>query len=150
MTVQPVPDGYQAVIPYLLVEGATELIPFLEQAFGAREMGRIPRPDGRMAHAELRIEDSVVMLGEPMGEFPSTPGMIFLYVADCDAVYARALEAGGTSVMEVTHMHHAGERYGGVQDPCGNVWWIGTHVEDLSWEEQARRAAGLAEQNPDA
>ena len=145
MTTRPVPRGYTAVTPYLLVDGAARLLDFLAEAFGARESYRLQRPDGSLMHAEIRIGDAAVMLGEPMGEFGPMPGSIFLYVADCDAVYQRAVAAGGVSVMEVTHMEHAGERYGGVKDPSGNLWWIATHVEDVSPQEQMRRIEAMAE-----
>ncbi len=145
METKPIPDGYGAVTPYLIVEGVAELVSFLERAFGAKASGLLDRPDGSVMHAEVRIGDSAVMMGEPMGEFGPMPASLFLYVEDCDATYARALEAGGVSVMEVTTMHHAGERYGGVLDPSGNIWWIATHVEDVSWEEQARRIEAGAE-----
>ncbi|MEM7349806.1 MAG: VOC family protein [Acidobacteriota bacterium] len=145
MTTQPIPDGYTAITPYLLVEGAAKLLDFLAEAFGAEESFRLDRPDGSLMHAEIRIDDAAVMVGEPMGEFGPMPGSIYLYVKDCDAVYERALAAGGVSVMPVTHMAHAGERYGGVKDPSGNLWWIATHVEDVSHEEEKRRIAAMAD-----
>ncbi len=139
MIVKAIPDGYGAVTPYLLVEGVEELLAFLGRAFGAEEEYRLKRPDGTIMHAEARIAGSPVMMGEPMGEFGPMPASIFLYVEDCDAIYARAIESGGVSVMAPTTMEHAGERYGGVRDPSGNLWWIATHLEDVSAEEQARR-----------
>ncbi len=89
-------------------------------------------------HAEVRIGDSMLMMGEASSDFGPMPTSIYLYVTDCDAVYIRAMQAGGTSVFEVMDLP-SGERYGGVKDPCGNIWWIATHVEDLSPEEQAKR-----------
>ncbi len=146
MTVKPVPDHYHTVTPYLLVEGVDQLISFLEDAFHATIHGKLDRPDGTVMHAELEVGDSMVMMGEPMGEFGPMPASIFLYVEDCDAVYDRALSAGGTSVMEVTTMQHAGVRYGGVEDPSGNIWWIGTQREEVSWEEQQYRIDAVADQ----
>ncbi len=146
MSITPIPDGYHAVTPYLLVDRVGELIDFLTQAFDAEPKLRLDRPDGSIMHAEVRIGDSVVMMGEPMAEFGAMPSSIYLYVGDCDAVYQRALQAGATSVMEPTDMYHAGERYGGVQDRSGNIWWVATHVEDVSAEEQARRIERLAKQ----
>jgi uncharacterized glyoxalase superfamily protein PhnB len=102
-------------------------------------MMRLDRQDGSVMHIEVRIGDSVVMMGEPMEAFGAMTASIYLYVEDCDAVYQRALEAGGTSIMEPMDMPHAGERYGGVRDPSGNLWWIATHKEDVLPEEQARR-----------
>lgn len=120
-----------------------ELVRFVTRAFGASETHRLDRPDGSIMHVEVRIGDSVVMMGEPMGDFGPMPTSLYLYVEDCDSVYERAIGANGISVMEPTNMYHAGERYGGVRDPSGNIWWIATHVEDVSPEEQARRAAQL-------
>lgn len=143
MPVKPIPDGYHTVTPYLLVEGVAKLATFLKEAFGAKQTLRLDRPDGSIMHVEVRIGDSTVMMGEPVAEFGPMPASIYLYVEDCDAVYRRALEVGGTSVMEPTDMKHAGERYGGVKDPSGNLWWIATHVEDVSPREQARRVQAL-------
>jgi uncharacterized glyoxalase superfamily protein PhnB len=150
MSVKPIPDGYQTVIPYLLVEGAAELTTFLTNAFGAKVRQRLDRPDGSVMHVELQIGDSVVMIGEPMAEFGPMPGSIYLYVEDCDAFYQRALQAGAVSVMPPTDMPHAGERYGGVKDGSGNLWWIATHIEDVSPEEQARRVQTLTMQQIEA
>lgn len=147
MTSRPGSDR-QTLVPYLLVERASDLIEYCTRAFDAQLCGRLTRPDGSLMHAELRIGDSLLMVGDPMGEFDPAPGWIFITVDDCDAVYARALEAGGTVEMEMTHMQHAGEKYGGVRDPFGNVWWIATNLEDVSWDEQQRRIDALAEPQP--
>jgi PhnB protein len=138
MTVKPIRDGFHTVTPYFFAEGAARLIPFLSEAFDAEVLSREDRPDGAIMHAEVRIGDSMLMLGEASGEFGPMQTSIYLYVTDCDTVYRRALDAGGSSVFEIMTLP-SGERYGGVKDPCGNVWWIATHVEDLSPEEQARR-----------
>jgi PhnB protein len=98
--VKPIPDGYHTVTPYLIVEGVAELIDFLKQAFDAVEKERLPGPDGKVGHAEVRIGDSVVMMGEAGGEWKPVPGAMYLYVNDTDATYKRALEAGATSLME--------------------------------------------------
>jgi uncharacterized glyoxalase superfamily protein PhnB len=150
MSVKPIPDGYQTVIPYLLVEGAAELTTFLTTAFGAKVRQRLDRPDGSIMHVELQIGDSVVMIGEPMVEFGPMPSSIYLYVEDCDAFYQRALQAGATSVMPPTDMTHAGERYGGVKDSSGNLWWVATHIEDVSPEEQVRRVEALTMEQVEA
>ena len=139
MVVEPIPAGYRTVTPYLIVEGAEDLLTFVKQAFAAEETVRMPRPDGTIAHAEVRIGDSVVMLGEASEQWPPMPGSIHLYVGDCDATYRRALEAGATSVQEPADQFY-GDRSGGVRDPVGNVWWIATHVEDVPEEEMAKRA----------
>ncbi|MGH8937106.1 MAG: VOC family protein [Acidimicrobiia bacterium] len=139
MAVKPIPDGYHSVTPYLIVEGADKLLDFLKRAFSAEETVRMPRPDGSVAHAEVRIGDSIVMLGDAGEQWSPMPGMINLYVEDCDATYLRALEAGATSLQEPEDQFY-GDRTAGVRDPVGNHWWIATHVEDLSEEEIAERA----------
>jgi uncharacterized glyoxalase superfamily protein PhnB len=138
MTVKPIRDGFHTVTPYLLVQGVARLITFLTEAFTAEVLSRETRPDGTIMHAEVRVGDSMVMMGEASDEFGRMPTSIYLYVTDCDAVYRRALEVGGSSVFEIMNLP-SGERYGGVKDPCGNIWWIATHVEDVPPEEQARR-----------
>lgn len=143
MAVKPIPDDYHAITPYLVVPGVARLIDFLTQAFGA-ELAHPPhkRPDGTIMHAQIRINDSRVMMGEPTGEFTAMPASLYLYVEDTDAVYAQALRAGGTSIMAPADQFY-GDRHGGVRDPSGNVWWIATHIEDVSPEELERRAAAL-------
>ncbi len=89
-------------------------------------------------HAEIHIGNSMLMPGEATAELGRMPTSIYLYVTDCDAVYQRALEAGDISVFDIMNLP-SGERYGGVKDPCGNIWWIATHVEDVSPEEQEKR-----------
>lgn len=79
------------------------------------------------------------MAGEPVAEYGSFPASIYIYVSDCDSIYEKAIQNGAKSIMVPTDMKHAGERYGGVKDPFGNIWWIATHVEDLTPEEQAKR-----------
>src|SRR5919197_647144 len=100
MAVKPIPEGYHTVTPYLTVQGAAKLIEFLKQAFEAHESERITRPDGTIGHAEVRIGDSVVMMGDATPEFAPMPAMIHLYVHDVDAVYQRALQAGATALRE--------------------------------------------------
>ncbi len=142
MAVKPVPEGYHNISPYLTVRGVPGLIDFLRRVFDAQETERTSRPDGTVMHAEVRIGDSIVMMGEPMGEFPQMPAMLYVYVPDTDAVYKRALEAGATSMMEPADQFY-GDRNAGVRDSFGNVWWIGTHKEDVSKEELQRRVEAL-------
>ena len=138
MAVKPIRDGFHTVTPYLFADGAARLIQFLLKAFNAELVFRKDRPDGAVIHAEMRIGDSMLMLGEGSGEFGPMPTSIYLYVTDCDTVYRQALAAGGISIFEIMNLP-SGERYGGVKDPCGNIWWIATHVEDVSPEEEERR-----------
>lgn len=140
MPVKPIPEGYHSVTPYLLVQGAPKLLDFLKQAFDAKETERFTQPDGTIMHAEARIGDSVVMMGEPGGEFKAMPSSIHLYVNDTDATYERAMEAGATSLREPRNEFY-GDRSAGVKDPFGNHWWIATHIEDVSREEMLRRAS---------
>ncbi len=130
MTVKPIPDGYHTVTSYLVVQGVAQLIDFMKQAFAAEELRRMTRPDGSIGHAEVKIGDSRVMLGEAGGEFAPMPGMLHLYVEDVDAVYQRALQAGAVSVREIVDEFY-GDRIGGVKDKSGNQWWIATHIKDV-------------------
>jgi len=139
MAVKPIPDGYHTITPYLTVQGVPKLLDFLKQAFAAQEIERMMRPDGTVGHAEVRIGDSVVMMGEAGGEWQPMPGALYLYVNDVDAVYKRALQAGAISTMEPMDQFY-GDRSAGVKDPSGNQWWIATHKEDVPPEELKRRA----------
>jgi uncharacterized glyoxalase superfamily protein PhnB len=139
MAVKPIPDGYHSVNPYLTVQGVEKLLEFLKQVFAAEETERIPRPDGSIGHAEVRIGDSVVMMGDATDEWPPMPGSAYVYVTDVDDVYQTALSAGATSLHEPTEEFY-GDRMAGVRDPVGNVWWIATHTEDVPAEELAKRA----------
>src|SRR5438105_146086 len=138
---QPIPAGCHTITPYLIVSGVPRLIEFLVQAFAAKVIHRVDRADGSTAHAQVKIGDSLVMMGEPMDQMQLMPASIFMYVPDCDAVYQRAIQAGGISYMPVTTMQFSGQRYGGVKDPCGNLWWIATQIEDVPAAEIERRFA---------
>jgi len=138
MSVDPIPPGYHTVIPYLVVSNAAKLIDFLKTAFHAEEMERHSRPDGSTAHAQVRIGDSIVMMGEPTGEAKLTASMLHLYVNDVDNAYARSMNAGAVSIREPSDEFY-GDRTAGVEDPAGNQWWISTHIEDVSAEEIAVR-----------
>ena len=146
MAVKPIPEGHHSVTPYLIVPGVAKLIDFLKQAFEAKEtMGRSARPDGTIMHAQVTIGDSLIMMGEPMGQFQPMPASMYLYVNDTDAVYKRARQAGATSIMEPADQFY-GDRNAGVKDASGNIWWIATHIEDVAPEELARRAEAAIKQ----
>jgi PhnB protein len=147
MAVKAIPEGYHTVTPYLIVEGADELLDFVREAFAADQRFRMDAPDGSVGHAEVTIGDSVVMLADASEQWPARPGSLHLYVEDCDGVYQRAVEAGATSLEEPNDKFY-GDRSGCVRDPAGNVWWITTHVEDVPEEEMARRAEAWAAQQP--
>jgi PhnB protein len=148
--VKPIPDGYTAVTPYLTVKGAAQAIEFYKNAFGAEEVMRVPGPDGKLMHAEIRIGGAVVMLHDEAPQWrafsPQTIGdtasSIMLYVDDVDGVFDRALQAGATQLMEVADQFY-GDRCGGLKDPFGHKWTVSTHVEDVSAEEIARRMAEM-------
>jgi PhnB protein len=138
MSIKAIPDGFHAVTPYLFAEAASRLIEFISAAFDGEVIFRQTRPDGAIMHATMRIGDSMLMLADATAQFGPMPTSIYLYVPDCDAVYGSALKSGGVSVFPIMTLP-SGERYGGVKDPCGNIWWVATHVEDLSPEEQEKR-----------
>ena len=139
MAVEAIPKGYHTVTPYLTVTDARGLLDFIKKAFGAKENHVMRGPDGAIGHADLTIGDSHVMLGQARGEWTPLPAQLYLYVADCDGAYRQALAAGGTSVQEPQTMFY-GDRHAAVKDCCGNLWWVATHVEDVSNEELERRA----------
>ena len=131
-TVRPVPAGYTAVTPWIISRDTSKLFEFMKNAFGAREIARVPSADGsRIDHAEFRIGDAVVMAFDTRPEWPETPGFLRLFVDDADAVYQKALDAEATSVTRVTPLFF-GDRVGRVRDPLGNIWWIQTHAEDVT------------------
>lgn len=113
---------YHTVMPYLTVRGVSDLIEFLTHAFGGEEVQRVTQPDGSIMHAEVRIGDSIVMMGEPADESRLLPASLFLSVNDTDATYMRAMQAGATSVRSPEDKSYG--RSAGVMDPGGNIWWI--------------------------
>jgi PhnB protein len=123
------PSGYSTVSPYLIASGAQAVIDFLKQTFGAEPLRRYDLPDGSIMHAEVRIGDTVVMIGEAGENWPAVPAHLHVYVEDVDATYRRALEAGGVSVQRPERKGGDDDRRGGVKDPAGNTWWIATQVE---------------------
>jgi PhnB protein len=118
--------GFNNIAPYILVNGAPKFMEFLVSAFEATEGIRVPRPDGSIMHAEVRIGDSVIELAEANEQYPPHPMTTHLYVADSDATYARALRAGASSIYAPTDDHPSGDRWGAVRDQFGNVWYIAT------------------------
>jgi PhnB protein len=147
MAVKPIPEGYHSVTPYLVAEGAEDLIDFMKTVFGAQERMRMPGPNNTVGHAEMEIGDSVVMLADANsvdGNKPF-PAMLNVYVEDVDSTYKAAVAAGATSVRELQDQFY-GDRSGGVVDKWGNYWFISTHVEDVSPEEMERRSAELLKQ----
>ena len=152
MAVEPIPEGYNTISPYLAVDDAEKAIEYYKKAFGAEETVRMNGPDGKIGHAELKIGDSHVMLSDPFPQSSTTPpaelggtsGSIFMYVEDVDAVVQKAVDAGATVTMEVEDQFW-GDRFGSITDPFGHNWSIATHVEDLTPAEiEERGKAAMA------
>ena len=140
--VKSIPDGFHTVTVYLSLEGAARAIEFYVKAFGAKEHMRLATPDGHIAHAEIEIGDSIIMVTDAIQE-PVTSASIYLYVEDVDAVYDRVIAAGAEARMAVTDMFW-GDRIGSLTDPFGVRWAIATHTEEVATEELSRRAAAAA------
>lgn len=139
MAASYIPEGFLTVTPYLVVRDAAALIEFMKHTFHAIELDRTVGPGGRIMNAIMQIGTSRVMMGEAAGDNPTKPAMLYVYVPDVDATYARALDAGATSISEPADMFY-GDRHGGVEDAHGNQWWIATHKEDITPQEAQRRA----------
>ncbi len=122
------PEGYTTVSPYLIVNGASNTIKFLVQVFGAALLRQFSDANGKLMHAEVRIDDTVVMLADGAEGWPPTLAHVHIYVPDVDATYQRALEVGATSVQEPEKKDDEDKR-GGVKDAGGTTWWIATRVE---------------------
>ena len=122
------PGNYNTVSPYLIVDGASRTIEFLVKVFGAAKLRQIPADNGKLIHAEIRIDDTVLMLTDGGEGWPPVPSHVHVYVFDVDATYKRALEAGAISVQEPVKRNDENKR-GGVKDSGGTTWWIATKVE---------------------
>jgi PhnB protein len=146
--VKPIPDGYPRVIPYLTVDGAAAAIEFYVNVFGGTETVRMPGPDGKIGHAEVKLGDSMIMLADSSPDMGSqspvslggTPVTVMVYVDDVDAAFERAIAAGATTERKVEDQFY-GDRAGQFADPFGHKWFVATHVEDVAPEEMAKRAA---------
>jgi len=151
-TPNPIPDNYRRVTPCLIVQGAAKALEFYAHVFGAVERMHFPGPDGSVAHAEIQIGDSVVMVEDedpyrgtkapPAGGLPGTPVFQFIYVEDVDATVARAVELGATLVRAPENQFY-GDRDGYLVDPFGHGWTVASHVEDVPPEELMRRMAEM-------
>jgi len=123
------PANYSTVSPYLIVDGANATIDFLKEVFDAIELRRIPDDSGRLRHAEVRVDDTVIMLADPvLPDWPAIASNVHIYVQDVDAIYQKALDAGAASVQKPTKKDDEDKR-GGVKDAGGTTWWIATKVE---------------------
>ena len=149
--VNPIPDGYPRVTPYLCIDGAGAAIDFYSKVFGSTERMRMPDPDGRIGHAELQFGDSLIMLADEYPEMGirgpkavgGTPVTISVYVEDVDGVFDRAVELGAKALRQVEDQFY-GDRSGQFEDPFGHRWSVATHVEDVPPDEMAKRAAEVA------
>jgi PhnB protein len=145
--VAPIPAGYHAVTPYLSISGAAQALEFYKKAFGAKEVMRMPGPDGKLGHAEISIGGSRIMLADeyPAMSFLSpqsrggTTVSIYIYVKDVDATVERAVAAGAKLLRPVADQFY-GDRTGALEDPFGHMWHVATHKEDLSKAELRKRA----------
>ncbi len=148
--VKPIPQGHHSVTPYLIVGDAASALEFYRKAFGASELVRVPGPQGRIGHAEIKIGDSVIMLADEYPEmdarspqsFGGSPVSIHLYVEDVDELAERAIGAGATVMRPVKDQFY-GDRSGTVADPFGHVWHIATHKEDLTPAELHKRVEAV-------
>lgn len=132
------PSGYTTITPWIIGQHTAGLMDWLARAFGAQELARLEGPDGRIAHAEMRVGNAVVMMFDARPHWPATPAFLRLYVEDADATFEAARAAGGKIVTKVTHLAF-GDRVGRVRDPFGNLYWLQTRVEVVSEEEMRRR-----------
>jgi PhnB protein len=150
--VKPIPDGYHSVTPYLFVKGALQAIDFYKNVFGATEILRVPGPDGRVMHAEVKIGDSIVMLADENPRqgvmSPQTIGGysvgMHLYVENVDAVYQKAVESGAIALRPIKDQFY-GDRSGSLLDPFGHMWSVATHMEDVSPEELSKRMKAMSQ-----
>ncbi len=144
MAVKPIPDEYPQVMPYLIVKDVGKTINFLKEVFNAEEKEKMVLADGSINHGEVRIGNSVIMMGKANEQFSPLPAMLYIYVNDTDEAYKRALKMGAESVMEPSNQFY-GDRNAGVKDSDGIQWWIASHVEDVSSEEMEKRNKERAE-----
>ncbi|GLU33284.1 VOC family protein [Trinickia caryophylli] len=144
-TVKPIPEGMHTLTPQIICAGASDAIAFYKEAFGATELMRLPAPDGRIMHAQVKIGDSVVMLTDEMPEhgmmgpkaLKNTPVSLYLYVENADRAFERAVAAGAKVIMPLADMFW-GDRWGHLEDPFGHRWHIASHIRDVPPEEMQR------------
>jgi len=143
-SVKAVPEGMHSVTPYLVVDGANDLIRFIEQSFGGKTMSIMKTKDGRVMHASVQIGDSQIMVSDSTEKYPAGASRLYLYVDNVDNTYQNAINANGISLREPIDEFY-GDRSGGIKDAWGNEWWIATHVEDVDNKEIERRAKKFSE-----
>lgn len=149
--VRAIPKGYSSVTPYLAIQGAAQAIDFYKKVFGALELMRMPGPQGKLGHVEIKVGDSRIMLADESEQMNfrspkahgGTPVHIMVYVKDVDATVAKAIASGARMMREVQDMFY-GDRTGSFEDPFGHFWHIATHVRDVSMKEMQRAAEAMA------
>jgi PhnB protein len=150
MAVKPIPEGYHSVTPYLIVKNAGKAIDYYKKVFGATEIMRFPGPNGSVAHAEIKIGDSLIMLADEQQQTPyrspeafgGSPVSLMVYVPDVDKTFKEAISNGAKEIRAVQDQFY-GDRSGNLVDPFGHVWTVSTHKEDVSNEEMQKRMAAL-------
>lgn len=150
MTVKSIPESFHSVTPYLSIKGATEALEFYKRAFNAKEMFRLPAPNGDIGHADILIGNSHIMLSDQCEESPipspqilgGSPVGLYVYVDDVDMLFEQAINAGATEIKPVEDQFY-GDRTGTLEDPFGHIWFLATHKEDLTPEEVNKRAEAL-------
>lgn len=152
-TTKPIPDGYHSVTPYLIIPGgkASQALDFYTRAFGAKELMRMPRPDGGIAHAEIQFGDSRIMLADEdkrtdaygPNHYGGSPVTLHIYLQDVDATTKQASAAGATVVRPLEDQFY-GDRTAGLQDPFGHRWFLATHVRDVSVDEMKNHMRQMA------
>ena|SRR5438093_588012 len=133
-----VPQGYHSVTPYLIVEGVPRLIQFLKDTFDADVGESVKGPEGRIAHAELTIGDSLIMMADATPKYAPIASQLYVHVENVDMTFKRGLDTGASSVQEPADQFY-GDRTAGFKDPTGNYWWIAQRMEEVSAEELERR-----------
>lgn len=149
--VKAIPAGYNAITPYLAIQGAADAIEFYKKVFGALEVMRMPGPQGKLGHVEIKVGDSKIMLADESEQMNfrspkahgGTPVHIHVYVKDVDATVAKAIESGARMMRQVQDMFY-GDRTGSIEDPFGHLWHISTHIRDVTMEEMKRGAEAMA------
>ena len=132
------PEGYTNVAPWVVTEDTGAFLDFVTQAFGGEELARVAIEDGSIGHGEIRVGDTVVLAFDRRADWPHMPSLLRVFVADADQTFAQAIAAGGQVVTALAN-NAFGQRGGRVKDPFGNIWWVVSHVEDLSENEMWTR-----------
>jgi len=142
MSIKPIPEGFNNVIPYLMCKDSSKVIEFCQKTFDAKVDGVHKNENGSVMHASIHIRDSAIMLSDANETHPPSPSMMYIYVNNVDEVYDKAIAAGGVSLREPTNEFY-GDRSAGFKDSSGNSWWIGAHIEDVSDEELQKRQEAM-------